>query len=177
MKFNALLTVMLALSASFCFAQSEKIDGKFNLGLEAGFPAGKAGTIYNAGIGGSLKYEYLAGENFYLSLSAGYTSFGVKDSYRQQQPGSYKSSYGFIPIKIGGKLYLSKKIFSEVQLGNTFRTATLSLSTGNASALTFSPGIGYSLSNGLELGLRYEGWLTDGLFSRYSLREAYRFKL
>ena len=111
MKFNTLVTVLLVLSASFCFAQSEKIEGKFNLGLEAGLPVGKAGNIYNAGIGGSLKYEYLAGANFYLSLSAGYSNFGVKDSYKQQYPGSYKSSYGFIPLKIGGKLYFRQAVF------------------------------------------------------------------
>ena len=177
MKFNTLLTILLVLSASFCFAQSEKIEGKFNLGLEAGLPVGKAGGIYNAGIGASLKYEYLAGANFYLSLSAGYSNFGVKDSYKQQYPGSYKSSYGFIPLKIGGKLYFGRRFFSELQLGNTFGANVISISTANQSALTFSSGVGYSLSNGLELGFRYEGWFTDQLFSQYSLRLAYRFKL
>lgn len=161
------------------FAQSTQKDSKFNFGLEADLPAGKTSSSYNAGVGSSLKYEYRADTNFYFTISAGYSRFQLTDAaiQAQQQAGSSRSSFGFLPIKIGGKFFISKGFFGEIQLGNTFAVNADRLDSAAASALTFSPGVGYVFDNGLELGARYEGWFTSNLFSQYSLRLAYRFKL
>ncbi|HVV56657.1 MAG TPA: outer membrane beta-barrel protein [Mucilaginibacter sp.] len=165
---------------TWCACEAQSLPGsKFNAGPEVAIPAGKVTSTYKTGFGGSLKYEYRADTNFYFTLSAGYTSFPITDNAKLalQQAGDNRSSFGFIPIKIGGKFYIGKQFFGEVQLGNTFEVNVNRLASDAASAFTFSPGIGYSLDNGLELGARYEGWFTSGLFSQYAFRIAYRFRL
>jgi hypothetical protein len=125
-----------------------------------------------------LKYEYRADTNFFLTISVGYISFGLTDSAKAsfvRYNGSHQSSLGFVPIKIGGKFYIHEGFFGEVQLGNTFENNSYKNSSP-PSSFTFSPGIGYVFSNGLELGARYEGWFISGVFSQFDLRLGYRFK-
>lgn len=179
MKLFVLTLFLLAGACCNGFSQTIPGGGKFNLGVEADLTTGKASSTYNAGTGVSLKYEYRADTNFYFTLSAGYSNFGFTDNVKQalRQEGSSRSSAGFMPIKIGGKFYISQGFFGEVQLGNVFAINADRGATPSASAFAFSPGIGYVFNDGLEVGARYEGWFTNGLFSQYSFRLAYRFKL
>ncbi|HWB62276.1 MAG TPA: outer membrane beta-barrel protein, partial [Chitinophagales bacterium] len=177
---KVLILVLLSSVFTWFTCEAQSMPGsKFNAGLEVAIPAGKVTSTYKTGFGGSLKYEYRADTGFYFTLSAGYISFPVTDNAKlaMQQAGYNRSSFGFIPIKIGGKFYIGKQFFGEVQLGNTFEVNVDRLASGAASAFTFSPGAGYSFDNGLELGARYEGWFTSGLFSQYAFRVAYRFRL
>ena len=124
-----------------------------------------------------MKYEYHADSNFFLTISAGYINFGLTDSTKaaSARAGSPQSSVGYIPIKIGGKFYIHKGFFGEVQLGNTFEVNT-DKNYLPPSSFAFSPGIGYVFNSGLEFGARYEGWFVSGVFSQFNLRLGYRFK-
>ena len=178
---RALLILILSAFIGFnCFAQLSDKGSKFNLGLETAIPFGKNSIGFKTGIGGSLKYEYRADSNFYLTISAGYISFPLTDAAKQEliEAGfPTKSAFGYIPIKIGGKFFIVKGLFGELQLGNAFGTNINRSDSASASIFTFSPGIGYAFNKGFELGARYEGWFTNGLLDQYVFRLAYRFKL
>jgi hypothetical protein len=178
MKPFLLIATLLVLSCGTAIAQSVQ-GSKFNAGVELALPTGKFATYYNTGFGGSLKYEYLAGQNFYLSVSAGYITLPLTDSSKKGYllAGDPRSSISYLPIKLGGKGFISNRLFLEAQLGNTFPINVNRLASPYASYFTFSPGVGCTFDNGLELGFRYEGWFADRLLSQYAFRVAYRFRL
>jgi hypothetical protein len=169
-----LLTFLFVIITICTFAQTAWKDGGFNVGPEFGIIAGKLSGDYTYSVGGSVKYDYLADNNFYLTISAGYVSIKYTDNYKllTNQAGFRGSSISYIPLKVGGKTYISSGLFFEAQLGTSFADASL-----GADAFIFSPGFGYSFNNGLELGARYEGWFQSGILSQYIFRASYRFKL
>ncbi|HEY2580675.1 MAG TPA: hypothetical protein VGI43_02660 [Mucilaginibacter sp.] len=142
------------------FAQSTGF-GKFNLGLYGALPLTNMRQIFNAGVGGSLKYEYRLGSlpfsgkpgflnNLFFSLESGYEAFDVK---KELQNAYVPSTYGYVPVKFGLKYYAVKGLYAEWQSGICFFTQH-----GGGHSFDFSPGIGYSFKQGFEIGLRYEQW-------------------
>jgi len=139
---------------------------KFSIGTEAGLPVGQVSDGYNLVLGGSLKLEVLTYTGTYFTLSAGYSAFFLKSAFNG--PG-ISSTSGFVPLKAGLKCY-SDNFFVEAQAGIVFSTES-----NGGHAFAWSPGIGYSLNNGLEFGVRYEGWTNGGTTGQISTRIAYRF--
>jgi len=101
------------------------------------------------------------------TLSAGYTDFLYKSDIKALVG---KSGEGFIPVKAGLKYYFSGGFFGDAQASATFSTES-----GGGTAFAYTPGIGYTLSNGIETGIRFEGWSHDGSLNQLGLRVAYRF--
>jgi hypothetical protein len=143
-----------------------KGGGKFSIGAEIGIPTGNANDVYNLVIGGSLKYEYPVAATTFITLSAGYNSFQPNSPFKDLGLGAA----GFIPVKAGLKYYFSEGFFGEGQLGAAFSTQS-----GGGTAFAYAPGVGYTLKNGLEAGVRYEAWSHDGTIGQAGLRIAYRF--
>ena len=82
-----------------------------------------------------------------------------------------KSSFGFVPLKVGVKYYFDQGFFGEGQVG-----AAISTQSGGGTAFAYAPGIGYSFPGGFEAGVRYEGWSKDGgTTSQANLRLAFNF--
>jgi len=166
--FTLLFTVGIVAGS---FAQSKPDSSasrggiKFNIGAETGLPVGQVSDGYNLVLGGSVKLEVPTYAGTYFTLSAGYNVFFVKSAFKW--PGMPSTS-GFVPLKAGLKCY-SDNFFVEAQAGIVFSTE------GNGHAFAWSPGIGYSLNNGLEFGVRYEGWTNGGTTGQISARIAYRF--
>ncbi|HTE01203.1 MAG TPA: outer membrane beta-barrel protein [Mucilaginibacter sp.] len=171
-----LLAFLLAAgSVVTCFAQTtgSSSGGKLSIGFDVALPTGDYSNLYKTGLGGSLKYEIPAGQNFFVTLSGGYMNFSIKDEVvaELQQFGSDQTSAGFVPLKIGAKYYTSPGFFIEGQLGGAIGTAS-----GTGTAFAYSPGLGYTFDGGPEIGVRYEAWSKDGsTFSQFGLRLAYRF--
>ncbi|WP_345212617.1 hypothetical protein [Mucilaginibacter gynuensis] len=150
------------------FSQTTPADkGRFNVGLELGAPVGDASEGFSFVIGASLKYEHPVVENFFLTGSAGYSNFRIKSDYKVE---GGKSGFGFIPVKVGGKYYFQKGFFGEAQFGAVFSTEE-----GMGTAFAYSPGIGYSFTDNVEAGIRYEAWSKDGTIGQFGLRLAYKF--
>jgi hypothetical protein len=152
------------------FAQTTKSSSsssKFSIGFDAAVPSGTASNLYNAGVGGSLKYEASIASNVLITFSAGYEAFLTKSEFKNL---GVKSSFGFVPLKAGVKYYFDQGFFGEAQLG-----ASISTESGGGTAFAYSPGIGYSFDGGFELGARYEAWSKNGTFGQFALRLAYRF--
>ena len=169
-----LLTLLFADGIAISgFAQSKsdslssvKHGTKFSIGAEAGVPVGDASTGYNLVLGGSAKIELPTSSETYFTLSAGYNAFFLKSMFKGI---GVSSTSGFVPLKAGLKVY-TDNFFVEAQAGIVFSTES-----GGGHAFAWSPGIGYTLHNGLEFGARYEGWTNGGTTGQISARIAYRF--
>lgn len=172
MKKQLLTLLLVAGVAASSFAQSKsdssstKSGVKFSIGAEAGLPVGDASTGYSFVLGGSAKLEVPTTTNTWLTVSAGYNAFFLKDLFKGY---GIPSTSGFVPVKAGLKCYTSD-FFFEAQAGIVWST-----DSGGGHAFAWSPGIGYTFKGGFEAGVRYEGWTNDGTVGQISARLAYRF--
>ncbi|MCQ6958089.1 hypothetical protein [Mucilaginibacter aquariorum] len=162
MKKLLLLLAIVGGTTFTTFAQSEK--SRFSIGFEGGIPVGDFKDIYDVAIGGSLKYEMPIATSTMFTLSGGYTSFKAKDI-------AGGGSDGFIPVKAGIKYYFSQGFYGEGQLGASFYTGG---GDGNT-FFAYSPGIGYTLEGGFDIGVRYEAWSHNGTIGQIGVRIAYGF--
>jgi hypothetical protein len=124
----------------------------FSIGVEPSLPIGDFHDIgYNFGIGGSLQGEYKADSDLGITLNAGYLNYSGKD----YTIGGYTyngGNYGIVPVMAGIKYYFSPKVYGHGQLGISIGT-----SKGASSNFTYSPGVGFYISNNLDLLLKYVG--------------------
>lgn len=138
-------------------------DTRLGLGLSIGIPTEDA---YNIAIGGDLRLQKDFYSNVSGLLSLGYTNFSVKDELGG-------GSIGFIPLKAGVKIFPTERFYFSGELGAAFGT-----DDGQGTAFVYAPGIGLGFNNGLDLGLRYEGFSQNGgSIGQVALRIAYGFNL
>jgi len=166
-KLIAITFVAILISSQYSVAQ----NGRFSIGGELALPSGTYGDAAGTGFGGSLRYEYPMGSNLGLMLTAGYLMYGTKTAESGVAGFSYKYEYSqsMIPILAGLKYYFTEQqegFYGMVQLGMSLMTSktttsftigsttTSSEDTGNNSAFTYGPGIGYHLAN-FDFGLAY----------------------
>jgi hypothetical protein len=164
---------------SFAFGQSKSFGpGKINIGIDGAGVIGTYSDTYTSGLGFSAKYEVPVNQNLYGTLSLGYESISTKsDSVAGR---GYKSSYGFVPSKIGLKYCYKGHYFVEGQAGIVMPA---NQGGGNPSAhdaltattFVYSIGVGYTMPRGIEVGLRFESWDEGIAFNQLALRLAYRF--
>ena len=89
---------------------------------------------------------FTTGYTFYSS-DEGYYDGGYGYGYDGYYGGDYVSSYvaAFIPVELGLKAYLFKKLFIEGNAGVSFNVNTYPHDyTNKTTAFMYSPGIGYS---------------------------------
>jgi hypothetical protein len=135
---------------------------RLGIGLNLGFPTTEG---YKFAIGGDLRLQQDFSSNISGILSAGYTNFSFK--------GEDSGSIGFIPVKAGVKIFPTESFYFSGELGAGFGT-----DEGQKTAFVWAPGIGYGFDNGIDLGLRYEGFtVNDNTLGQVALRIAYGFKL
>lgn len=176
------LYLMAALAAATIFttasAQKRKvaISTLFSVGLELGIPTGDFASFNTVGFGGSGKIEIPATQKFYITATAGYTSFYLKDSYRNllRTIGLSTTPDGYIPLKVGGKYYFNHALYAEGEIGASFGT-----NDRTSNYFAYAPGVGTSIpiigKNAIDIGLRFEGWVQNHDFNQFALRAAYKF--
>jgi hypothetical protein len=171
MKKFLLALVLLSGAAFSSFAQTSSESGKFSIGLEAGLPVGKVKDYSSFAIGGSLKYDHPIAEGTFFTLSAGYTKFLSNDDAKAIDYKLYA-----IPVKAGIKYFFAEGFYGEAQVGAAFVNESSGGFSGNTTAFAYSPGIGYVLGGGVDLGVRYEGWSKSGTtISQIAARLAFSF--
>lgn len=148
---------------------------KLGIGINAGIPTSKA---YNFALGGDVRFQFDVSKQVSIPVTAGYTNFfGKKDYYGT---GIDVPNYGYIPVKAGVKLFFDETgsgFYGMGELGAAF-----GVTNGAKTGFLYSPAIGYAWSNGLDLGLKYEG-VSKGTnagpnnINQVALRLAYGFKL
>jgi hypothetical protein len=143
---------------------------RLSAGAEFAVPSGSYGNLFSIGFGGSAKFEVPVTRELYLSGTAGFTTFYLKEN--GTAPNINKS---YVPLKGGVKYYLAPFFYGEGELGisiGTIRNA--------GSALLWSPGIGVSLpltdDSYLDAGIRYERWARPGgNINQTGIRVSYKF--
>lgn len=172
MKKTLLLLAILGLTVISAFAQTKSDGGKFSAGFELGVPFGAMRDISSYAIGASFAYQYPINEKMFITASAGYTNFVYTGDYKDvvKSYGVDRSGDGFVPVKLGIKYYIKGGFFGEGQGGVVFSTES-----GGGRAIAYSPGIGYTWDENIEIGVRYEAWSNYGTTSQAALRLAYRF--
>jgi hypothetical protein len=140
---------------------------RLGVGVSAGLPTNDA---YNIALGGDLRLQKDFFSNISATLSAGYTNFSIKDEAKV--PG-FPTSVGYIPVKAGIKIFPTERFYISGEVGAGFGT-----DKGQGTALVYAPGIGLGFNNGLDVGVRYEGFTQDNTnLDQVALRLAYGFNL
>lgn len=144
----------------------------FSIGLEGAAPMGIFNDLgYKFGIGGSAQLDYKVASEMALTLNAGYITFNNKSS----SP-SYR--FNVIPVMGGVKYWFSPKLYGSAQLGAAFNSVKVNNTSGTSTSTGFaySPGIGFNITNSLDLLLKYLGNSSNGsTFSTVGARLAYNF--
>ena len=120
--------------------------------------------------------EIPATPQFFITATAGYTSFYLKNDVKNtlQAFGLSTEPAGFVPLKVGGKYYFNPLFYAEGEIG-----ASIGTNRGSGTAFAYAPGFGVSVPligrNAVDIGLRYEGWSQNYNFNQLALRLAYKF--
>ncbi|KQN38605.1 hypothetical protein ASE92_04045 [Pedobacter sp. Leaf41] len=142
----------------------------FGIGLNVGVPTSDA---YSFAIGGDLRYQFNVDKQLSIPVTAGYTHFSGKEI---GDTGVNYGSFGYIPVKVGAKYFFNQSgsgLYGLAELGAGFGT-----NEGSGTSFVYSPAVGYSWDNGLDLGVKYEGLSQNSVNTGYfGLRLAYGFSL
>ena len=152
--------------------------GGLTIGLEAPIKKTRLSVLFTTG------YTFYASSDGYYDGGYGYGYDGYGYGYGGD---SYVSSYvaDFIPVELGLKAYLFKKLFVEGNAGVSINVNTYPHDyTNKTAAFMYAPGLGYSFplgfrsENTFDLSLFYESRPdSGGGYNQISLRAAYSFGL
>jgi len=123
----------------------------FSLGIEGSAPTGLFHTNgYKVGFGGSLQIENKQSVDLGLTLNIGFLSYGNNST-------NYNYHYNIIPLLAGLKYYVSPKVYLHGQLGASFATLKLPRENFTNTSFTYSPGIGFMVSQDVDFLIKYMG--------------------
>ena len=175
MKKLLLAVAVITISAATVNAQKSSMANStnFSIGLEGSVPSGTFHSLgYNFGIGGSAQVDHKISSDAAITFYAGYINYSNKSS-------TPKYHFSVIPVLGGVKYWFSPKVYGSAQLGAAFNSAKVSNSNSAAATSTgfaYSPGIGFNITNGLDLLVKYFGnSVSGGTFSSFGARLAYTF--
>ncbi|MGM9475918.1 outer membrane beta-barrel protein [Pedobacter sp. GSP4] len=169
------ITKIIATSAAvvalfFTTNANAQSSQKLGVGITAGIPTSDA---YSVALGADLRYQFDIDKQLSIPVTAGYTRLLGKEI---GNTGVDFADYGYIPVKAGVKYFFNTTgsgIYGLAELGAGFGTAS-----GSGTSFVYSPAVGYAWSNGLDLGVKYEGLAQNGTSTGFfGLRLAYGFSL
>ncbi|MBC7615191.1 MAG: outer membrane beta-barrel protein [Pedobacter sp.] len=165
-----LATAAAAVALFFSTNVNAQSSPKFGIGLNVGVPTSDA---YGVAVGADLRYQFDIDKQLSIPITAGYTRFFGKEI---GNTGVRFTDYPYIPLKAGLKYFFNDTgagAYGLAEAGAAFGT-----NSGSGTSFVYSPAIGYAWSNGLDLGLKYEGISKNSSNTGYvGLRLAYGFKL
>jgi hypothetical protein len=205
MRFNTLIfnthmkttlkpLILSILLISFCFAanaQSLTVADSLRIavGAEGLIGTGSFSTAYKGGTGISLRVDVPLNKKIYISASAGFNNFfasGAADSSAQAIKNVPVPAFETVPLKLGVKWFIAKKLYLQGEAGETFLANKTALYATNNYAFTWSPQFGLVMPlkkrrTYIDTGLRYEqvsSFYHDGSSSSFwALHVAYAFNL
>lgn len=123
---------------------------RLGIGLNVGIPTSDQ---YKLSLGADVRYQFDVDKQLSIPITAGYTNFSGKAI----DGTIYKyGNYGFIPVKVGAKYFFDPSgsgFYGLAEVGAAFGVTPSGAGTG----FLYSPAVGYSWSNGIDLGVKYEG--------------------
>lgn len=169
------ITKIIATSAAvvalfFTTNANAQSSQKLGIGIIGGIPTSDA---YSVALGADLRYQFDIDKQLSIPVTAGYTRFLGKEI---GNTGVDYPDFGYIPVKAGVKYFFNDSgsgLYGLAELGAGFGT-----NEGSKTSFVYSPAVGYAWSNGLDLGVKYEGLAQNGTSTGYvGLRLAYGFSL
>jgi hypothetical protein len=160
------------------FAQGKSSGAKLGVGLEFGLPVGDFAEGTSIGFGGSGKAEIPLTSDFNFTLTAGYITYYLEKPYRDFFKAIGSDPYlGYVPLKVGGKYYFSRNVYTEAEVG-----ASIGTNNSSGTAFIYAPGLGVSFPvnnmHDVDFGIRYESWSKNGSnIGQVAFRLAYTFGL
>ena len=120
--------------------------------------------------GADLKLQWDLTKDVAITASGGYTKLMGRNN---------SLDVDFIPAKGGVKVFAIKRMYIATEAG-----AGIAIEDGAKTNFIYTGGFGYEWNNGLDIGVRYEGYVNDSSSTtyfrqtgQYALRLAYNFKL
>lgn len=145
---------------------------KLGIGINAGIPTNSGSSL---ALGADLRYQIDLDRQLSIPMTAGFTSIFNKDVTIGAATYEVDNS-NYIPVKVGLKYFFNESgagAYGLAEAGAAFWTMK-----GAGTAFVYSPAVGYAWSNGLDVGVKYEGLSQNGSNNGYvGLRLAYGFKL
>lgn len=174
--FMAALAISATLFSSNVNAQTTMMptprETGFKIGIGGGAGIVRDSSPFSYGVGADVRLQLDLAPAVALTASGGYTRLMARE-------GSVFADYDFIPAVGGVKVYPIKGMYINGLVGAGF-----AIQDGSKTSFIFGGCTGYEFNNGLELGIRYEGYQQDGTSStyqpvngQYALRLGYNFKL
>lgn len=164
-----------AAAAVAIFFSTNASAQKLGFGANLGIPT-NSNYSFAAGIDARIQFDVT--KQLSVPVATGYNHFFAKD--RAYLPGENLPDYGYIPVKTGLKYFFDPTgsgVYAMGEVGAAFGVTDHARTT-----FLYAPTLGYSWSNGLDLGIKYEnaGKGVDYLGNQsgqVALRIAYGFKL
>lgn len=162
--------MLVVVVAATTYAQAQDKPVTFSIGAEGLLPVGDFNDTHSFGIGGTVQAEYKPAEDLGLTVNAGYITYSGKTIHTPL--GDVKNgSFGLIPVLGGVKYYFSPKVYGHGQLGASFGT-----DKGDGSLFTYSPGVGFMLSDNIDAEVKYVGMSKNSAnLNSVGVRLAYNF--
>lgn len=157
------------------------------IGPDVSFTSGDFKTKYNIGIGAALQLDVPLNEKFYVTGSAGFTSYGAVNSSANPNYiiNVNASAMSVAPLKIGLKYYLIRAFYIQAEAGETILLNEAAVYGDYKSAFTYSPQLGilFKLKHRqyIDAGVRWQRtqsfFYSTGDNSIWGVRVAYAFGL
>lgn len=176
-KITKILASAAAAVALFFSTNANAQTPNFGIAANVGVPTNN--DYHNLTLGVDARIQFNVVKQLSVPVTVGYTHFFGKD-YQVAGVNVEAPDYAYVPVKAGLKYFFSPNgsgLYALGEVGAAFGVSELS-KTG----FLYSPAIGYSWSNGLDLGVKYESVskavkYTDDNMGHVALRIAYGFKL
>ena len=157
------------------------------IGPDVSFPSGSFNSSYKLGLGAAIQLDVPLNEKFYITASAGYTSF---DAINSSSNANYilnvkAANMNVAPLKIGLKYYLIRTFYIQGEAGEAMLLNKAAVYGNYGSAFTYAPqmGILFQLKhrNYIDAGVRWQrtqSFFADGGYNTiWGARVAYAFSL
>jgi hypothetical protein len=162
------LLLMTAIVSISLLTRAQSGNNQAGIAFELGVPTGDFGDLAKTGFGGLFRAGYGIGSAGQLTFTTGYTSFGIKDEWKDFA-GVEDWNLHIIPFLAGYRHNFSG-FYVEPQIGygiyGSKATAGGVSESDSEGAFTYGGGLGYQMK-GLEIGARYQAGSKDGETTSY----------
>lgn len=149
-----------------------------SMGIDVGTVLSPANNTYSSAAGVSFKFELpFKDQRSFLTISAAYSNYSVKNT-----PATDTLQNGhYIPLMIGYKYFITKQVFLEGDIGDSFNINQNYM--GYQNAFAYQPMVGVSIplkkpDTAVDIALYYQSRLSDsGNINQAAIRVAYKFGL
>lgn len=137
-----------AVAAVAMFVSGNASAQKLGIGANLGIPTNSA---YSFAAGIDVRMQFDVTKQLSVPVATGYNHFFAKDNYKGFND---LPNYGYIPVKTGLKFFFDPNgsgVYAMGEVGAAFGVTDQAKTT-----FLYAPTLGYSFSNGLDIGLKYE---------------------